>query len=476
MSERETDGEADTMTAQNDTARTATKTLVLENALLPAGWQRDVAVSIEDGFITQVDAGARKDRGVPVRGWTLPGLPNLHCHTFQRGMAGLAERRGPGDDSFWTWRDVMYRFLGRLSPDDVEAIAALAYVEMLEGGFTSVGEFHYLHHDIDGTPYADLGEMAVRIAAAASDTGIGLTMLPAFYACSGFGGQTPTPGQRRFVNSPDQFLTLVERTREITAALPNATVGIAPHSLRAVTPDQLQAVLQAFPAGPIHIHVAEQTKEVDDCIAWSGQRPVAWLMEHADVDERWCLIHATHMTSDETRHLAASCAVAGLCPITEASLGDGIFNGSEFLAAGGRFGIGSDSNIEIDAAGELRLLEYSQRLGRRARNVMTTMPDESTGQRLLTAALAGGAQALARPIGAIAAGHRADLVVLDPDDVTLATTMDRAWLDAWIFGSGCRTVTTVYASGKQVVGGGRHIARDAIVARYRQAMRRLADI
>lgn len=450
--------------------------LFFDDALLASGWQRNVRVSIAGGFITRVEIGAQPDGSTRVRGLALPGLPNLHCHAFQRGMAGLAERRGLGDDSFWTWRDVMYRFLGRLSPDDVEAIAALAYMEMLERGFTAVGEFHYLHHDVDGRPYADPAEMGSRIAAAASETKIGLTMLPAFYANGGFGGQPCGAGQRRFVNTPDRFLNLVKRTRAVTATLPNAAVGIAPHSLRAITPDSLEAVLKGFSSGPTHIHVAEQTKEVDDCIAWSGQRPVEWLMDHAAVDEQWCLIHATHMTSDETRRLAASGAVAGLCPITEASLGDGIFNGAEFLAAGGRFGVGTDSNIEIDAPGELRLLEYSQRLGRRARNVMATAPDESTGQRLLTSALAGGAQALARPIGAIAVGHRADIVVLDPDDVNLATTTSREWLDVWIFGCGTRAINSVYVGGDLIVQDGRHIARDPIVARYRQAMRRLAEL
>ena len=280
--------------------------LFFDDAWLASGWERNVRVSIAGGFITRVEIGAQPDGGTHVRGLALPGLPNVHCHTFQRGLTGLAERRGPTDDSFWTWRDVMYRFLGRLSPDDVEAIAALAYVEMLERGFTAVGEFHYLHHDVEGMPYADPAEMVSRIAAAASETKIGLTMLPAFYANGGFGAQPCGARQRRFVNTPDQFLNLVEQARAVTAALPNAAVGIAPHSLRAVTPDSLKAVLKGFSSRPIHIHVAEQTKEVDDCIAWSGQRPVEWLMDHADVNERWCLIHATHMTSDETRRLATS--------------------------------------------------------------------------------------------------------------------------------------------------------------------------
>jgi formimidoylglutamate deiminase len=453
----------------------AGRSLFFDHAFLPDGWASNVRLSIEAGFISNVEVGARRDDSTHVKGIALPGLPNLHCHTFQRGMAGLAERRGPGDDSFWTWRDVMYRFLGRLSPDDVEAIAAFAYSEMLEQGFTAVGEFHYLHHDADGSPYADLGEMAARIAAAASATGIGLTLLPAFYAYGGFGAAAPAGGQRRFLNNPDRFLKLLERTRAVAAALPSAAVGIAPHSLRAVTPETLRAVVEGAAAGPVHIHIAEQVKEVDDCIAWSGRRPVEWLLDTMPVDPRWCLIHATHMTGDETLRLAASGAVAGLCPITEASLGDGIFNGPNYLAAGGRFGVGSDSNIEIDAAGELRLLEYSQRLGHRGRNVMTTHPGESTGHRLFTAALAGGAQALGRPIGAIAAGQRADIVLLDAEHVSFATTAREHWLDSWIFVPGRPAVASVLVGGVKVVEDGRHLQSEAITARYRAVLGRLVD-
>ena len=450
--------------------------LFFDHAFLPDGWARDVRLSIEGGVIAQVEVGVSCGGSGHVKGIALPGLPNLHCHTFQRGMAGLAERRGVGDDSFWTWRDVMYRFLGRLSPDDVEAIAAFAYAEMLERGFTSVGEFHYLHHDANGSPYDDLGEMAARIVAAAAESEIGLTLLPALYVNGGFGGAAPGAAQRRFLNDPERFLKLVERTRAVTASLPSAQVGIAPHSLRAVTPESLRMVIGQAGAGPVHIHVAEQVKEVADCIAWSARRPVQWLLDNVIVDERWCLIHATHMTSDEARRVAVSGAVVGLCPITEASLGDGIFNGPDFLIAGGRYGVGSDSNVEIDAAGELRLLEYSQRLGQRARNVMTTEPGESTGQRLFTSALAGGAQALARPVGAIAVGRRADIVVLDAEHTSFATTDSRHWLDAWIFVPGCPAIQSVFVGGAKVVDEGRHIRRDKIAARYRSVLWRLVDV
>ena len=347
-----------------------------DHALLPGGWASSVRVGIADGTIVSVATSAERAGADVFAGIAVPGLPNLHCHAFQRGMAGLAERRGPADDSFWTWREIMYRFLAALTPEDVEAIAAFAYMEMLEAGFTSVGEFHYLHHDPNGRPYADLGEMAGRIAAAATETGIGLTFLPSLYISGGFGGAPPTKGQRRFLNNPDRFLDLVARTRDIAAGLPDARVGIAPHSLRAVPPDALRRAVEAFPEGPVHIHAAEQVKEVEDCVAAKGARPVEWLLDHAGVDARWCLVHATHMTPGETDALARSGAVAGLCPLTEASLGDGIFNGVDYLVAGGRFGIGTDSNIQIDAAGELRQLEYGQRLAHLGRNMMATLEGE----------------------------------------------------------------------------------------------------
>ena len=350
--------------------------LFFDHALLPSGWARNVRISVTDGTILSIAEGATREGAERFAGIAIPGLPNLHCHAFQRGMAGLAERRGPAADSFWTWREVMYRFLDRLSPDDVQAITAFAYTQMLEAGFTAVGEFQYLHHDIDGRPYTDLGEMAARIAAASAETRIGLTLLPSFYAYGGFGGAPPDAGQRRFLNEPDRFLKLVERSRAIVADLPEAQVGIAPHSLRALTPETLRIICQATPEGPIHIHAAEQMKEVEESLAALGCRPVEWLLDNAGVNSRWCLIHATHTTGAEIRALAASGAVVGLCPLTEASLGDGIFGGADYLAAGGRFGVGTDSNIQIDAAAELRQLEYEQRLARGARNVMTMQEGE----------------------------------------------------------------------------------------------------
>ncbi len=389
-------------------------------------------------------------------------------------MAGLAERRGPAADSFWSWREVMYGFLGKLTPDDVEAIAALAMVEMLEGGFTSLAEFHYLHHAPDGAPYANRAELAERIAAAAAATGIGLTLLPVLYAHGGFGGAAAGPGQRRFLNDLDGYLALREGSAAALRNLPGAVLGAAPHSLRAVTAEQLTQLTGIATGGPIHIHVAEQVKEVEDCLAWSGRRPVEWLCGQADVDSHWTLIHATHMTPEEVRSVAASGAVAGLCPITEANLGDGIFEAVAFLEQGGRLGVGSDSNVEITAPGELRLLEYGQRLKHRGRNMLAAREGLSTGEALYGAALAGGAQALGQPVGALAPGHRADIVTLDLAHPAFAGGGPASWLDAYVFNAGSAAIRDVFVGGRQVVAEGRHVAREAVRARFAATMKGLA--
>ncbi|MBX9845040.1 MAG: formimidoylglutamate deiminase [Xanthobacteraceae bacterium] len=447
--------------------------LFFEHALLPVGWARAVRITVEDGIIAAVVADARVDGAERHRGIAVPGVPNLHCHAFQRGMAGLAERRGPADDSFWTWREVMYRFLARLTPDDVEAIATFAFMEMLETGYTTVAEFHYLHHDVDGRPYADLGELAGRIAAAAGQTGIGLTLLPSLYISGGIGGAPPAAGQTRFLNDVDRFLELVSRSRQIVASLPDSRVGIAPHSLRAVPADALLRVVASFKGGPIHIHAAEQVKEVEDSVTVLGARPVQWLLDNAGLDRRWCLIHCTHMTPAEAEALARSGSVAGLCPLTEASLGDGIFDGARYLAAGGRFGIGTDSNIQIDPAAELRQLEYTQRLSHRARNVLTRDHGESAGRHLFDTAVAAGAQACARPVGAIAKGCRADVVLLDADHPDLAVGAGDRWLDAWIFVAGRAAVRDVLVGGVPVVSRGRHKGHAEITSRYAATIQRI---
>jgi len=446
--------------------------LWFESALLPQGWVEHVRVSVAGGRIQRIAAGVDCAATDERHAVGIPGMPNLHSHAFQRGLAGLTERRGPEGDSFWTWRELMYRFVERLDPEDLEAIAAMVYAEMLESGFTQVGEFHYLHHDRGGVPFADPGELAARIASAATRTGIGLTLLPVFYAHSGFGGAQPTARQRRFINDRDSFTSIFEAGQRIVKDMPGAVVGVAPHSLRAVTPDELTWLLDLGRHGVVHIHIAEQTREVDDCLAWSGRRPVQWLLEHAQVDERWCLVHATHIDDSELQAVARSGAVVGLCPITEANLGDGIFPGAAFLARQGRFGVGSDSNVLLDAAEELRLFEYSQRLAHRARNVLAAVPDRSTGRALFDAALAGGAQALRSGAGLVA-GAWLDLVSLNAEDPALAQRREDEVLDSWIFAGGRRLVDCVWRAGEKVVSNGRHRQREAIADRYRRTLKRL---
>ncbi len=449
--------------------------LFAAEALTPEGWQRDVVVDIAaDGTIERVAANAQGGGAEHAAGPLLPGMPNLHSHAFQRAIAGRTGRASADGDSFWTWRQAMYAFLDRIDPDAFEAIAAQAYVEMLKAGYTAVAEFHYVHHDPQGKPYADPAELARRIVAAASGTGIGLTLLPVFYAHAGFGGTPPAAGQRRFVHTLDAFARLVAAlARE--AATAEWNLGVAPHSLRAATPDELAAVVALAPRGaPIHIHAAEQAQEVAACVSWSGARPIEWLLEHAGLDARWCVVHATHMTPDETSRLAASGAIAGLAPTTEADLGDGTFAARAYLDADGGFGIGSDSNTIIDPFAELRQLEWSQRLARQARNVLVTA-DAPVGQALYVAAARGGACAQARPAGAIAPGCRADFVVLDTADAALAAQPVDAVLDAAIFGPCRRPVRDVMVGGRWIVREGHHQREAAIFVRYRECLARLSS-
>jgi len=443
------------------------------SALLPSGWRDDVQVIVSDRTIAGVMVGVAPQGGDERHQLAIPGMASLHSHAFQRGMAGLAEIRGDTADTFWTWRETMYRFALTMTPDDVESVATLLYAEMLERGYTRVGEFHYLHHDHDGTPYADPAEMATRIAQSAEATGIGLTLLPSFYAHGSFGGAAPHAGQRRFISSIDQFARLMDASRKTVSPLRGANVGIAPHSLRAVTPDELRAITPLSEGGPVHIHAAEQTGEVEDCVAWSDRRPVEWLLEHAPVDRRWCLIHATHITATETKALAASGAVAGLCPLTEASLGDGIFPAREFCHAGGFFGVGTDSNILVGVADELRQLEYGQRLKHRERNVLSRGPGVSTGRALFDAAVAGGTQALAQACGGIEQGARADIVSLDTAHPSLAGRRGDAILDGFIFAAGADAIDCVWAGGDKVVEGGRHRLRQNARDRFNATIRSL---
>lgn len=445
--------------------------LWFESALLPEGWAHNVRLEFSGGVISRVESGAAPVASDERHAIAIPGLCNVHSHAFQRGMAGLAETRGPVHDDFWTWREVMYRFLDRLTPEDVEAVASLAYVEMLESGFTRVGEFHYVHRDVSGAAYSDPAEMAVRIVSAAEQAQIGLTLLPVYYAHADFGGLAPAPGQRRFLSDMNSFARLIEASRTAISALPDANLGVAPHSLRAVTPEELADIIPLAQRGPIHIHAAEQIKEVEDCLAWSGARPVEWLLDHAPVDSAWCIVHATHMSQGETTKLAASGAVAGMCPMTEANLGDGVFPVEAYVAVSGKFGMGTDSNVRISAGEELRMAEYAQRLSCRGRNIWPRTSGESTGRALFDGAVWGGCQALGQEYGGLRVGSRADLVSLDASDPSLAARKDDALLDSWIFG-GAR-IDCVWRLGQAVVRAGRHRRRDEVAQRYRRTLKHI---
>jgi formiminoglutamate deiminase len=452
-----------------------TAALHFDSVLLPEGWAENVRATISNGRITALERDAQPRAGVERVGAVIAGMPNLHSHAFQRGMAGFTEFRGPDADNFWSWRTLMYRFVGRMTPEDLEAISALAFIEMLESGFTRVGEFHYVHHDPAGRPYTNPSEMTERIVAAAGETGIALTLLPVFYAHSGFGGALPNEGQRRFILDVPRFACLLEDGMRHIARLPDARLGVAPHSLRAVTPEELADVVALAPGGPIHIHAAEQTGEVEQCVSWSGARPVQWLLDHMKIDSRWCLVHATHLQDEEITGLAASGAVAGFCPVTEANLGDGIAPAKPLIAADGVFGIGTDSNVSIGVCEELRQLEYSQRLRDRARNVIKSGATRSTGRVLFDGALRGGARALgvsAEQAG-IAVGAPADFVALNLDSPALAERRDDALLDSAIFAGGKDCICAVWRAGIKVVEGGRHRSRDEIVARYRAVLSRV---
>ncbi|MBN9445218.1 MAG: formimidoylglutamate deiminase [Bosea sp.] len=445
----------------------------LAEALLPQGFAGNVKLTIEGGFVTAVEPDvAPTGEGRRFAGIALPGMPNLHSHAFQRGMAGLSERRGAPEDSFWTWREVMYRFLDRLDPDDVQAIAAQAFVEMLEGGFTALAEFHYLHHDKDGRPYANIAAMGQAIASAAQETGLGLTLLPVLYRFGNFGQAPSVHGQRRFVNQRDAYQRLLEDSAAAIRDLPDARLGVAPHSLRAVALDDLGWVSSLRPNDPVHIHVAEQIPEVEASLKITGRRPVELLMDTIALDRRWCLIHATHLSDAERDGIALSGAVAGLCPITESSLGDGIFDGVRYAQAGGAYGVGSDSNIQIDAGSELRQLEYSQRL-RDRRRALFAEETASTGLALWQGACAGGARACGRAIGAIAPGHRADFITLDTDHPALVGRGGAEAVDSAIFAANALPLRDVVVGGRSVVRDGRHSARDSVRGRFAAVMRRL---
>ncbi len=459
-----------------------TRTIFARQALLPTGWAKNVSVRIADGRIASASVGATDTADTADTATNasdaqlvdilLPAPSNLHSHAFQRAMAGLTERRGTGDDSFWTWRTLMYRFLEHLTLGQVQAIAAQVQVEMLEAGYAAVGEFHYLHHAPGGAAYDNPAEMSARVAAAAADTGIGLTHLPVLYMQGGSDQRPLAGGQLRFGSDLDGFVRLLDGAEQATASLPDAVVGVAPHSLRAVGIEALTDAVSLRPGAPVHLHIAEQIAEVNEILGTHGATPVKWLLEVMDVDERWCLIHATHMSPAETEGLAQSGAVAGLCPITEANLGDGIFDGAAFVSAGGRYGVGSDSNVRISLTEELRILEYGQRLKMRQRNVLAA-PGGSTGRAIYDAVLAGGARAMGRASGAIAPGLWADLVALDGGNLALAGAGGDAVLDGWIFAGDDNAVSEVWSAGRHVVQDGQHVAGAPVEAAFRAVMKDL---
>ncbi len=443
-------------------------------ALLPSDWAADVKVGIDSsGCIARIDEG---DAG-SAAGILVPGMPNIHSHAFQRALAGRAERAGSGPDSFQTWRERMYKLSRRVTPADLEAIATLLYVEMLEAGYTSVCEFNYLHHGPGGARHADPVAASRALIRAATAAGIRLTLLPVLYMHGGFGAQPPEPSQAAFIHTVRDYLALLDTLRPEESG--TIRIGVAFHSLRAVAPDAIDDVLawraSAAPNCPVHIHVAEQLQEVRDCEAWSGQRPVEWLLKRDLIDKHWCLVHATHMTEDEVRSLAATGAVVGLCPTTEANLADGLFPLADFLAAGGRIGIGSDSHVSVSPVEELRWLEYGQRLVHGRRNIAASTTEPNSGARLFRATVAGGSQALGQETGRIVVGHAADLVELDASHPLLTGADGDELLDCLVFAGNRPLVTSVLVAGRQVVRDGHHPLASNAAAGFAEVVTRLCQ-
>lgn len=447
-----------------------------EKALLPHGWAKNVRIEVSsEGNITCVTPDSTP-QGNPLGAIVVPGMPNLHSHSFQRAMAGLTEVALDPTDSFWSWRDLMYRLVAKMTPQHIETIAHYLYIEMLKAGYTSVAEFHYLHHDPQGNPYPHNEEMALCISNAARQAGIGLTLLPVLYSYAGFGGQSPAQGQKRFIHDTESYLALHDKLSQRLATIPMQRTGLCFHSLRAVTPEQITEVIKASSQPqPIHIHIAEQQKEVDDCLSWSGQRPVEWLYNNVHVDRNWCLIHATHLTDREADIIADSQAVAGLCLTTEANLGDGIFPGQRYVARGGIWGIGSDSHISVSVSEELRWFEYGQRLYLQRRNRLVTPTHPFVGDVLYQGALQGGAQALGQQVGRIEVGYRADLLVLNNEDPFIATAEDTMLLNRWIFACTANPIQHVMTGGRWVIREGLHQDDQYITQKFISIMRELAS-
>jgi len=446
------------------------------SALLVSGWADSVEIGIDaGGNIASIVADVPYAEGDRVE-VLVPAIPNVHSHAHQRAMAGLGERAGDTRDSFWTWRKVMYYYLERIEPDNLCHIAAQLYLEMLKAGYGCVGEFQYLHHDQNGKAYDNRAEMSLQCLQAARQVGIGFTALPVLYRYGGFDSAPALDGQKRFLNDADGFGEIVKELQAATINDTNCAVGIAPHSLRAINRELLDEVIASLDdLAAIHVHVAEQTKEVDDCLEWSGMRPVEWLFENFNIDQNWCLIHATHMNDHETTTMADSGCVAGLCPTTEANLGDGLFNANGYFSQRGCWAIGSDSHISIDPVEELRWLEYGMRLQTRSRNVLVSEATANTGRNLLDGALAGGARACGRDIGRIAPGCRADFVVLDHDHPRLYGRTKDDLIDSWIFSGNTNLVRDVYIGGNKLIDQGHHLDEKNIEHNYRTTLDQLAN-
>lgn len=453
--------------------------LFARKAFLPQGFEDGTRLDIDaTGHIAGIETGAKPQRNDILADILIPGMPNLHCHSFQRAMAGLAEYKSGSSNTFWTWRSLMYELASKVTPEDLAAIAAQLYMELLKSGYTSVAEFHYLHGMAAGKAPLNK-EMSLAILDAANETGIGLTHLPVLYEGSGFGRGDPLPEQASFSHSSEAFIDLVERLETRTKIDPNMEIGTAFHSLRAVTPASLAKVSgwadAAMPGRPIHIHIAEQEQEVRDCLAHHGARPVEWLLDNADVDGNWCLVHATHMTADETEAAAKSGAIAGLCPSTEANLGDGLFDLSAWLENGGSLGLGSDSNVSTSPVEEARLLEYASRLNQQRRLIATSPEHPGTGAFLWAAATKGGARALGRKTGSIEIGNKADFLNLDAGHPSLCAATGEDILNALVFGPSQGAIRDVYVGGRPVVKDGRHSQEEQISARYRKCVKSLLE-
>ena len=451
-----------------------TKRYFAKKAFVNQHWQHNVAIEVKDGVISEINTGQEPSGAELLTGPVLPAIANLHSHAFQYLMAGMAEVNLNPNDSFWSWRDLMYRIVGKLNPDDIEVIATQLYIDMLKGGYTQVGEFQYLFNDFDGGSYANKCEVSEKLVSAANTANIGITLLPTLYSHSGFGGQAPTEGQNRFINTTESYLenftTMATKLEEHSLH----SIGHCFHSLRAVTQGQMSEVLATVEGAiPVHIHIAEQQKEIQDSIAWSGKRPVEWLFDNFEVDRNWCLVHATHLSEYEIAIVAKSHAVVGLCPTTEANLGDGIFPGAEFTKAGGRWGIGSDSHVSLSVKDELRSLEYSQRLKDMQRNRLYGEDNPNIGEYIFNQAQQGGNQALNIDTG-LTVGQRADFIVLDDSHPMIGARADRDIINSWVFASNENIVKDVFVAGEQAVSNFKHDLQDQSRTQFTKLMRRLA--